>query len=107
MNRRRSAAPARIRNRSSGAKNTVCSTSLRAAPFLAATPFTVIFRRLPRYSCTSVTNSRSRDRMRPFTRASWPSKPISSRSLRARGLFPQLRYTMASSRFVLPCAFSP
>ena len=107
MNRRRSAAPARMRNKSSGAKNTVCSTSLSAAPFLAFTPLTVMLRRLLRLSRMSVTNSRWREKICPTSSASCLSKPISSRSPWARGLLPQLRYTMASSRLVLPWAFSP
>ena len=60
MNRRRAAAPSRIRNRSSGEKNTVCSTWDRSPPFLAATPLMVILRLLPRFRRISVSNSRSR-----------------------------------------------
>ena len=63
-----------------GAKNTVCSTSLRSAAFFAVTPLTVIFRFLPRVKSMWVTNSRSRDRMRPSSTAPGASKPISSLS---------------------------
>ena len=79
MNRRRSAAPARMRNKSSGAKNTVCSTSLSAAPFLAFTPLTVMLRRLLRLSRMSVTNSRWRENICPTSSASCLSKPINSK----------------------------
>ena len=107
MNLRRAAAPSRMRNKSSGQKNTVCITSESSALFLAVTPLTVIFRRRPACRVISVTNSRPREKISPRSVACCLSKEISSLSDRVRGDLPQERYTMASSRLVLPCAFSP
>ena len=91
MNRRRAAAPSRMSIRSSGEKNTVCSTSERAALFLAGTPLTLALRRRPRNSSTSVRNSRSRVNICPRMYALSRSKPMSSRSALARGDLPQER----------------
>lgn len=57
----------------------------------AATPLTVIFRFLPRFSSIRVTKSRSRDRMRPSSTAPGASKLISSLSAWVRGDLPQER----------------
>jgi hypothetical protein len=96
-----------MRLRSSGQKKTVLNTWERAAALLAATRFTRRRRRRSRKRSASSRKSRSREKTRPWSWAAEASNRMSSRSVRAREERPQERYCTASSKLVLPSAFSP
>ena len=82
-------------------------TWLSSALFFAGTWLTVIFRRRSRNRSTRTRKSRSLAKIFASIRAEGASKPIISRSVLARGDLPQERYPSASSKLVLPWAFSP
>ena len=107
MNRRRAAAPSLMSWRSSGEKNTVFSTPLSSAADLAGTLLTLIFFFRPAPASMRLIKSRSRARMAPSSKNPPSPNRISSRSVRVRWDLPQERQTTASSRLVLPWAFSP
>ena len=83
-NRRRAAAPSRIRYRSSGQNSTVFSTPASSPAFFSRTPLEKSFLVRPRASWASTVKVRPRLSTIPRMSAAVWSMPIISRSYRAR-----------------------